>query len=399
MNILLTSLQVPGSASGVRIHYERMAELLQAEGHRVMVVTQDNLRPWLRRTIGVGRRALGLFGPFGKRLGYELGQVIEIYCAINRQQAYDVVNAQDVSSGWAARLALRDRVPVIVTGHFHNHPGQEVIKQLNLPATGLAARFQMRWFNFLLQRTQFFLSTSQYALTLAKPYLPAQARTAVAYNGVDLAAFAPSAAAALAAPAGTDLRARFPGRPIILNIGQLETRKNQRYLLAVAAELRQRHPNCVVALVGKGEDEAMLRNLIAEQGLTDNVVLLGYHTQVAPLLHHADVYVHTATHENCPYALVEAMAAGCPALSLVAGGSPELLAATPEVSLPHTTSPATVAMMLADLLDDAEARRDLQQRQFAYARTRFDRVAMVRDTLAFYRQVAQQPANKIEVAA
>ena len=163
---------------------------------------------------------------------------------------------------------------------------------------------------------------------MAKPYLPEQTRTAVAYNGVDLAAFAPSAATAQATPAGTDLRARFPGRPIILNIGQLETRKNQHYLIAVVAELRQRYPNCMVALVGKGEDEAMLRALIAEQGLTDNVALLGYHTQVAPLLHTADVYVHTATHENCPYALVEAMAAGCPAISLVAGGSPELLAAT-----------------------------------------------------------------------
>ena len=395
MNILLTSLQVPGAASGVRVHYERMAGLLQAEGHQVTVVTQDSLRPWVRRTIGVGRRALALLGPLGKRLGYELSQIIEIYCAISRQP-YDVVNAQDVASGWAARLALRGRVPVIVTGHFHNHPGQEVIKQLNLPAAGLVARFEMRWFNFLLGRVQFFLFTSQYARRLAEPFLSEQVRTAVAYNGVDLAAFAPPTAASQAAPAGPDLRAMFPGRPIILNLGQLEARKNQRYLVAVAAELRQRHPHCVVALVGKGEDEAMLRALIAEQGLAHNVVLLGYHTQVAPLLHSADIYVHTATHENCPYALVEAMAAGCPALSLVAGGSPELLAATPEVSLPHTTTPAAVAAQLADLLDDAEARRALQQRQFAYARTRFDRVAMLRDTLAFYRQVAAQPASSIE---
>ena len=118
----------------------------------------------------------------------------------------------------------------------------------------------------------------------------------------------------------------FPGRPIILNIGQLEARKNQRYLVAVAAELRQRYPGCVTVLVGKGEDEAMLRTLVAEQDLADTVVLLGYHSQVAPLLHAADIYVHTATRENCPYAVIEAMAAGCPTLALAAGTGPEIAA-------------------------------------------------------------------------
>jgi glycogen(starch) synthase len=392
MNILLISLQVPGATSGVRVHYERISELLRTEGHQVTVVTQASLPPWVRRTIGVGRRLLGLLpGQLSKRIGINLGQLAEIVCAIDKKEPYDLVNAQDPISGWAARLALRDRVPVVVTGHFHNHPGQEVINQLSLPPSGWAARFEKAWFNFLLRRVKFFLSTSEYALRLAKPFLAADTTSAVAYNGVDLTAFAPSAAAKASFPADTDLRARFPGRPIILNLGQLEARKNQRYLIAVAAELRQRHPNVVVALVGKGEDEAMLRDLIARQGLADNVVLLGYHTQVAPLLHSADVYVHTATHENCPYALVEAMAAGCPALSLVAGGSPELLAATPEVSLPHSTPPATVAAQLADLLDDDAARQDLQQRQFAYARTRFDQVSMLRDMLAFYRHVVGPP--------
>jgi glycogen(starch) synthase len=180
----------------------------------------------------------------------------------------------------------------------------------------------------------------------------------------------------------------FPGRPIILNIGQLEARKNQRYLVAVAAELRQRYPNCVTVLVGKGEDETLLRTLIAEQDLGDAVVLLGYHTQVATLLHAADIYVHTAARENCPYAVIEAMAAGCPTLALAAGGSPELLAATPEASIPQTTVPAAVAAQLATLLSDPAALRDLQQRQYAYARTRFDVAAMVRGTLAFYREAA-----------
>ncbi|RZK24655.1 MAG: glycosyltransferase family 1 protein [Hymenobacter sp.] len=387
MNILLTSLQVPGAASGVRVHYERLAALLRAQGHRVTVVTQNDLRPWLRRTLGVGRRALTLLpGRLGAQVGLELSQFAEIYFAIDRRQAYDVVNAQDVNSGWAARLALSGRVPVVVTGHYNDHPGEEIIKQLGLRPTGWAARFEVRWYNFLLRRTRFFLGISEYALRLTLPFLPADARTAVAHNGVDMAAFA--APEKEAPKAGPDLRALFPGRPIILNIGQLEARKNQRYLVAVAAELRHIYPGCVTVLVGKGEDETLLRTLIAEQNLAGDVVLLGYHPQVATLLHAADIYVHTATRENCPYVVIEAQAAGCPTLALAAGGSPELLAATPEASIPQNTPPATLAAQLAELLGHPTALHSLQQRQYAYARTRFDVGTMVASTLAFYRAAA-----------
>ncbi len=389
MNILLTSLQVPGAASGVRVHYERLAALLRAQGHGVTVVTQDSLKPWVRRAIGAVRRGLGLLpGQLGGRVGIELGNVAEIYFAIDRRRAYDVVNAQDVSSGWAARLALRGRVPVVVTGHYNGHPGEEVVTQLGLDPDGRAARFEVRWYTFLLRRTLLFLGISEYALRLTEPFLPPGARTAIAYNGVDMAAFARPAGGASPA-AGSDLRALFPGRPIILNIGQLEARKNQQYLVAVAAELRHLHPGCVTVLVGKGEDEPLLRALIARHGLENDVVLLGYHPQVAPLLHAADLYLHTAARENCPYVVIEALAAGCPVLALAAGGSPELLAATPEASIPQATPPAALAAQVAALLADPAARQALQQRQYAYARPRFDVAAMVRDTVAFYREAVQ----------
>lgn len=389
MNILLTSLQVPGAASGVRVHYERLAALLRAEGHTVTLVTQDSLRPWVRRAIGAVRRALGLLpGQLGERVGLELGQAAEIFCAIDRRQPYDVVNAQDVTSGWAARLAFGNRVPVVVTAHYNDHPGEETVKQLNLRPGSPAARFQVAWYNFLLRQTRHFLGISDYVLRVTQPYLPAAARTAVVYNGVDMQVFAPTGAPPASGP---DLRAMFPGRPIVLNIGQLEARKNQQYLVQVAAELRRLHPGCVTVLVGRGEDETRLRAQIAALGLADDVVLLGYHPQVPQLLHAADLYVHTATRENCPYVVVEAIASGCPTLALAAGGSPELLAATPEASLPQSTPPTTLAAQVATLFADPAARQRLQQRQYAYAQSRFDRAAMLGGTLAFYRQAAGLP--------
>jgi glycosyltransferase involved in cell wall biosynthesis len=393
MNILLTSLMVPGAPTGVRVHYERLAEGLRAQGHQVTVVTQASLPRWLRRAIGGVRRGLGLVaGRLGQQVGLELGFVAEIYLAIDRRVPYDVVNAQDVSSGWAARLALPAHVPVVVTGHFNDHPGEEIVQQLGIPPNGLTERFLHRWYNFLLRRTRFFMGTSEYVLRRAGSWLDPNGRHAAVHNGVDLAFFAPPRPDAPPAP-GPDGRQRCPGRSVILNVGQLERRKNQQYLVALAAELRQYTRDFVVVLVGMGEDEAPLRRLVAERGLEREVVFLGYQRHVAALLHGADVYVHTATRESCPYVLVEAMAAQCPAVALVAGGSPELLAATPEVSFPQHTPPLVLAEYLHGLLASPDARRELQERQYAYARQHFTVEAMLAKTLAFFETARQHQAG------
>lgn len=388
MHILLTSLQVPGAASGVRVHYERLAAVLRAQGHQVTVVTQDSLRPWVRRTIGVGRRALALLpGRLGERLGLELGNVAEIFCAIDRTLEYDIVNAQDISSGWAARLVLRDRVPVVVTGHFNGDPAEEVIWQQGL--TGAAAGFMRRWYGLLLRRTRYFLGVSQSVLHHSAALLPPTTLRTVVYNGIDFREFAQP-------QAGATLRQRFPGRHIILNIGHLEARKNQHYLLGVAQALRAHRQDFVIGLVGQGPDEASLRAHIAANGLADHVVLLGYHTPVAPLLQEADLYVHTALSESFGLVLIEAIAAGAPALAFALDGTREVLAATPAALLDAAAPPAALARHLHELLADAAARTHLHAQQHAYAAARFTSQTLAANTLAFFEQVRQHAVGGAE---
>ena len=388
MNILLASLVVPGAPSGVRVHYERLGEQLRQQGHSVTLVTQDSLRPGVRRAIGTIRRGLGwLPGRLGQQLGRDLTQVLEIYCAIDRTKTYDVVNAQDVSSGWAARLALRDRVPVVVTGHFNDHPAEELIHQQQF--AGLTARFVRHWYGFLLRRTHRFIGVSDYVRQRRVPWLAADAQHTVVYNGVAM-----NPAEATQPAFSADLRQQFPGRLVLLNVGQLEARKNQRFLIPVAAELRRQNVNFALALVGVGEDEALLRQLIAEADLTNHVFLLGYRRDVMALLRTADIYVHTALRENCPLVLLEAMAARCPAVALAVGGIPELLAPTPEALIDPAAPPEILAHELW-MLQSAARREQLQRAQHAFATTHFDATVMLTDTLAFFNQARQTSSSPV----
>ncbi|WP_051718772.1 glycosyltransferase family 4 protein [Hymenobacter sp. IS2118] len=379
MNILLVSFLKPDAPSGVRVHYVQLAEQLRQRGHHVDVVTPATLTGPRRQQVAALRHVLRRLGPVLRALSTTVAYYLHIRWGIDSRRPYDVVNAQDLGSGQAARQALGRRVPVVVTGHFNAHPAADDLRQT--PRSGWAARTTERWYAYLLARTDYFIGVSAFGLGVVRGALPPHCLSRVVHNGVDLSR------GHAAVPA--TLRQRFPGRHILLNIGQLETRKNQLLLVHAAHALHQQRQDFVVGLVGKGEDEPLLRQCIADYGLEEVVVLLGYHAEVQPLLHCADLYVHVATHETFGLVLVEAMAAGVPVLALAVGGVPEVLGATPTALLQPSISPVGLAGVLNRWLDAPALRKRLSQEQAAYAATHFGVGQMVDATLNFYEQVRQ----------
>lgn len=385
MNILLVSMMVPDAPSGVRVHYQRLAAELRWQGHVVTILTPGSVRLWQSRCWGALRRVLDLGGPLGRHLGGELHGCANIYTALDRRASYDVVNAQDTTTGWLMRHLLGPSVPIVVTGHFNEHPGLEVVRQLNMEE-GWAARMVMRWHNFFLARTDRFISISSDMRHRVAPFLPSHARHLVVHNGLDLAKFG-------AVAADPELQARAAGRHVLLNIGYLEKRKNQLFMLEVAAELRTLRTDFVVALVGQGPDEKLLRARIAMAGLQDCVWLLGHRTTVASLLRASTLYVHSAIHENFALVLLEAMACDVPVLAMGVGAVPEVLGHDAEALFAPTATPAAVAQRLHQLLENSTARVQLQQRQRNHL-AQFDISTMLAGTVAAYEEArrAKTPA-------
>jgi glycosyltransferase involved in cell wall biosynthesis len=66
---------------------------------------------------------------------------------------------------------------------------------------------------------------------------------------------------------------------------------------------------CLV-LIGTGEDEAKLRDLVQEYGLIDHVVFAGEQSNPFPIIKQCNVFVLPSRYEGFPNALLEAMALG-----------------------------------------------------------------------------------------
>jgi glycosyltransferase involved in cell wall biosynthesis len=117
-------------------------------------------------------------------------------------------------------------------------------------------------------------------------------------------------------------------RPIIFCIRRLAKRMGLENLITAMAQVRDRHPDILLYIAGKGALAKTLQTQITELGLTDNVKLLGYVSdEQLPLCYRAANFsvVPTVALEGFGLIVVESLAAGTPVLGTPIGGIPEIL--------------------------------------------------------------------------
>lgn len=112
---------------------------------------------------------------------------------------------------------------------------------------------------------------------------------------------------------------------IALTVARLARQKGHYDLLAIARQVIYAFPSLFFVWAGHGEESEVLRAAIRAAGLQERVLLLGYRRDVARLLCAADLFLLPSHHEGFPFALVEAMACGCPVVASDCSGVPECI--------------------------------------------------------------------------
>lgn len=119
-----------------------------------------------------------------------------------------------------------------------------------------------------------------------------------------------------------------PDRPIIFCIRRLAKRMGLENLINAMAQIRDRYPDILLYIAGKGALAQTLETQIDELELTNNVKLLGYvPDEQLPLCYRAANFsvVPTVALEGFGLIVVESLAAGTPVLGTPIGGIPEIL--------------------------------------------------------------------------
>ena len=166
------------------------------------------------------------------------------------------------------------------------------------------------WLTALLSHTVIVVCDSDLRIGRRMPW--AFRKIVRIYNGIDVH---------MQLGSGENIRSAFlHGSFITGTIGELTKNKNQQALIE---EAKNNPPMCV-AIVGEGEDRAMLERKIKDNNLGARVKLFGFMPASEALLGF-DRFALPSLKEGLPYALIEAKAAGLPLVANRVGGVGEIL--------------------------------------------------------------------------
>ena len=155
----------------------------------------------------------------------------------------------------------------------------------------------------------------------------------------------------------------------ILSIGRLVAKKGFEYGIKAVAQLIQKYPQIQYTIVGEGEEEGRLKDLVSSLRLENHVCLLGQkvHDEVEALVAVSDiVLVPSVTsdkgdEEGIPTALKEAMISGMPVVSTYHAGIPELVIDGESGFLVEQRDVQGLAQRLSHLIEDPELCRKMGQ--------------------------------------
>jgi glycosyltransferase involved in cell wall biosynthesis len=210
----------------------------------------------------------------------------------------------------------------------------------------------------------------------------ARERIVVVHDGVDVER--------IAHLAGTSVRAQFylpTHAPIVGNVAALVPQKGHRHLIDAAALVIREVPDARFVIVGEGDRRQALERQIKDKHLERHVVLAGFRTDVLELTKSFDIFALSSLHEGMCIALVDAMAAGKPAVATRAGGVPDVMIDGETGILVAPRDHEAMADGLTRLLKDEALRRRMGAAAVARARERFTVDRMVAETAGMYQRV------------
>jgi glycosyltransferase involved in cell wall biosynthesis len=339
---------------------ESMSHIAEARGARIVTL------PHLAREISPLNDALAVF---------RLAELIRR----ERPQILHTHTAKAGTVGRVAALVAGDARPPIVVHTFHGH----VLRGYFNPLTTLGFRTLER----LLARvtTKLVAVSPEVRDDLVRLRVAPVEKFAVIRLGIELGE---------RVGGGDDARRETRRQLGVASdafvvgwVGRMTAVKRTDDVLAALRALLERGVDAYLCLVGDGPDRAHLERRAHELGIVRRCLFVGYQDDVAPYYEAMDALLLPSVNEGTPVSVIEALAAGRPAVATRVGGVPDVVRDGIDGYLVEVGEPATLAARLAELAADPARRAEMgaEGRQRVVERYSVDR--LVNDVDELYRQL------------
>ena len=158
---------------------------------------------------------------------------------------------------------------------------------------------------------------------------------------------------------------------IIGNAGRLTEQKGQKYLIDLANLLKADGLKFKILIAGEGELHGHLQKLINDQGLNNEVKLLGHVSDMPAFFNSLEIFVFTSLYEGSANTLIETLQYGVPTIAWDVSSNPEIIADGVTGSLVQLADVKSLAVKVTELAQ-SKGRDALIARGVERVNTRFD---------------------------
>jgi glycosyltransferase involved in cell wall biosynthesis len=271
----------------------------------------------------------------------------------------------------SGRLAVRYCRPLRIPIVFTNHTRYDLYMQTYLPilADGLGETFLQAYLPSFCRDVDLVISPSQ-GMEAVLRRLGVDSHVEVVPNGVELDRFREIPACRTREELG------FSNDQVLLvYVGRLAPEKNLHFLMHAFYGVAQAYPQVGLLMIGDGPERQELEEEARRVGMVERIHFTGMvpYADLPGYLRVADAFVTASITEGHPLSIIEAMAAGLPALGIVSPG----VADTIQDDVTGLLSPDDLAAFTAKL-SRLVTEHDTRQRMGAAAHTAAEAYAIER---------------------
>jgi glycosyltransferase involved in cell wall biosynthesis len=314
-------------------------------------------------------------------IGFDARAVGSLISAIRRYRPH-IVHTHTAKAGFvgrAAALAARPR-PIIV----HTFHGHVLAGYFGRSKTEIYRRIERR----LGRSSDLLIGVSQATVDeLIRLRVAAPDRFRLVRLGLDLdryRASRPGDRAAARAEMGLN-----DEDVLVVFVGRVVPIKRLDVLLAAIKQASSEYASVHLAVVGDGEMRPDLERHAEALGLGERVHFLGYRRDLVPIFAAGDIAAVSSDNEGTPVSLIEAGAAGLPAVATNVGGVSEVV--TPETGeLVAPSDPGALGGAIARFANHPDARRLAGAHARERVVARYSASRLIADVGALYEDLLEQ---------
>ncbi len=250
----------------------------------------------------------------------------------------------------SGRLALRYCRPLRIPVVFTNHTRYDLYMQTYLPilSDGLGETFLQAYLPGFCREVDLVISPSR-GMEAVLRRLGVDADIQVIPNGVELDHFRQIQVCRSREELGFN-----KDDVILVYVGRLAPEKNLHFLLHAFCGIAQAYPRARLLLIGDGPEREALEGDVHLAGMGERICFLGMvdYADVPGYLHMGDAFVTASVTEVHPLSIIEAMAAGLPALGISSPGVADIIEDGVTGLLSHDDMAAFTAKMARMVTED-----------------------------------------------